>query len=276
MGSAGVLLVDIDRAVAHVTLNRPERRNALSSELQTALVSALDQLAVNEEINAVLLAGSGPSFCAGHDLTETDGSNMDPLRFFDLAHRFYGAIWRFPKPIIVAAQGFVGPAGIELLLLSDIVVAGASTVCSYEMYRAGGVTPAFQLPWVVGVRRAKEILLTAPRLSAKEAESYGIVTTVVPDDDVHNRARAAAELVAAMPPLHTRLSKLLVNQATEAMGAGPLAAFATSVEALARLSLTETLESAKRDGLAAVLADQETRFRGLVDAWRPSDDGDAS
>lgn len=273
-----LVLVDETDGVALVTLNRPAKRNALSTPLQRALTDALDRLEASPEVRAVLMTGAGPSFCAGHDLTESalETTAHDPMRYFDLMRTFYGRVWRFPKPIIVAAHGFVGPAGIELLLLSDLVVAGESTVCSYQMYRAGGVTPAFLLPWIVGPRRAKEILLTAPTLDAQTAASMGIVTRVVPDGDVLARATAAAELVAAMPELHTRLSKLLVNQAIEAMGAGPLSALATSVEALARMTLTDTLEHAGAEGVAAVLAAQQERFGPLVRRWEGNEMEEAS
>jgi enoyl-CoA hydratase len=263
--------------VARVTLNRPEKRNALSAALQAELVAALEQLAIDDDVRVVVLTGAGPHFCAGHDLTEatSDGSGDGASHseaYFELARRFYLPVSQFPKPLVVAAQGFVGPAAAEILLLADFAVIGRSTVISYEMLRAGGVTPSLTLPWVVGPRQAKRILMTAPRIAAEEALALGMVTAVVDDGALLERATALGELLAAMPPLHQRVSKLIANQAMEAMGASPVSALAATAEALLRAALPGVLTDAAERGVREVVARQHEQFEQLVRAWAGQDD----
>ena len=220
-----VLLSERRGRVLVLTLNRPDQRNALNSELSDALKDALEQLDADAELTAGVLTANGKNFCAGMDLKEfaTKGPPMA-----------MGTIYSHPwqKPLIGGVHGPVLAGGLELALVCDLLVAAeGSTFGVPEVKRgllaAGGALlrlPA-RLPYAV----AMEMSLTGDPISAEEAKQYGLVSTVVPQEQVLDEAVALAERIAANAPLSIAASKQMIRNSagrTEEEGwaeQGPLA-----------------------------------------------------
>ena len=192
-----VLLVDVDDGVAVVTLNRPGVRNALNVELLRALPSVMAGLAGDDAVDVIVVTGADPAFCAGLDLKDLAASG-DVLRDDHLGRTFWGPV---PQPVIGAVNGAVATGGLELALQCDLLVASerarfADTHARVGVIPGGGMSVL--LAEAVGWRKAKEMSLTGRFLDAAEALQWGLVTHVVPHEQLLPSARQlAGEMRAA-------------------------------------------------------------------------------
>jgi len=218
-----VVLVDIEDRVATVTLNRPDKLNAVSQAVFNGLFDAGTQIADDDNVRAVILRGEGRSFCAGLDLQSLQGLGGAPQRSdgeppVDGRSAQGGfAIWHtMNKPVIAAVQGHALGAGFQLALAADIRIAaeGASMSVFEITY---GLVPdlggTFLLPRLVGPSRALELIWTAHRITTDEALQWGIVSRVVKPDELDEAARTLARDLASRPPLPIRFTKALVDKA---------------------------------------------------------------
>ena len=204
-----VVRVEVADRVATVSLNRPDKLNAVSPEVFSGLYEAGRQIADDPEIRAVLLRGEGRAFCSGLDLSSLQGlssagsgGNGERSDAVD-GNRAQGgfAIWQtMDKPVVAAVQGYALGAGFQLALAADIRIAADNAVMSvfeitYGLVPDLGATQL--LPLIVGPARAKELIWTARRITAEEAERWGIVNRVVAADRLEEEARAFAADLAS-------------------------------------------------------------------------------
>jgi 2-(1,2-epoxy-1,2-dihydrophenyl)acetyl-CoA isomerase len=196
-----------DPAVAIVTLNRPDRRNALTVELKEALVAALRTVSADEGVRAVVLAGTGRSFCVGQDLVEhAEALRRDPATAFATVPRHYNPIVRalatMPKPVVAAINGAAVGAGLGFALACDLRVA-ADTATFATAFAAIGLTAdsglSATLVHSLGHARATELMLLGEPVDARQAQAYGLVTRVVPAEEVLDTALDLARRLAAGP-----------------------------------------------------------------------------
>ncbi len=212
------VLVDRADAVATVTLNRPDRRNALTGELKEALVAALEEVAADAEVRAVVLTGAGSAFCVGQDLGEHAAAlEADPSTAFDTVPQHYSpivtALATMPKPVVAAVNGTCVGAGLGFALACDLrVFAGGATLGT--AFSAIGLTCdsglASTLPRAVGDARARELVLLGRNFTPEEAVGWGIAGEVVPGEEVLAAAAKIASLLAAGPTLAYAESKRLL------------------------------------------------------------------
>ena len=201
------ILVSLDAGVLAVTLNRPEKLNAFVPEMHKLLREALQRAADEAEVRAVLLTGAGRGFCAGQDLSERDvrpgaapidlavslGSNYNPL---------VRRMRELPKPIVCAVNGVAAGAGANLALACDLVVAARSASFIESFSRIGLIPDAggtYFLPRLVGSARAMGLALLAEKLSAEDAERWGLIWKVFDDDKLAAEAMAIAKQLATGP-----------------------------------------------------------------------------
>jgi 2-(1,2-epoxy-1,2-dihydrophenyl)acetyl-CoA isomerase len=198
---------DAAPAVAVVTLNRPDRRNALTREFKDALVAAVEQVGADPSVRAVVLAGSGKAFCVGQDLAEhAEALRADPGSAFDTVERHYNPIVRglatMPKPVVAAVNGSCVGAGLGFALACDVRVA-AETAVFATAFAGIGLTAdsglSATLVHALGAARAAELLLLGEPFTAEQAAQWGLVRTVVPADQVQLAARELARTLAAGP-----------------------------------------------------------------------------
>lgn len=174
------LLVKEQEGVAVITLNRPDKRNALSTALRREIVASLEEMDKKDGIVSVVLTGAGPVFCAGFDLSEFQTGNMDEI--FAQANVYHHSVYNFKKPIIAAVNGPALAGGMDLAIMCDFRIAVASAQFGQPQVKMG-VPAAFDLIKTVlpeGV--AREICLTGRRMPADEALRLGLINRIVPDD----------------------------------------------------------------------------------------------
>ncbi len=214
------LLFDISDKVATITLNRPAAHNAFSDAMLIAWAEALRECQSNDNINAVVLTGSGKSFCGGGDISQMGWESDNPAHEVKtyLKTRVYPvaqAVQALEKPLIVAVNGAATGAGMDMCLMGDIRFAGESARFA-ETYVKVALVPGdgggFLLPRLVGLSKALELLWTGDFIDASEALRLGIVSKVIPDADLMTETYAFAERLANGPSLAIRLIKNTVYQ----------------------------------------------------------------
>lgn len=201
------LLYEVADAVATVTLNRPEAMNALDTRLKVALRDAVEAAGADAEVRAVVITGAGRAFCVGQDLAE-HASNLDrnPDTVWSTVPEHYTpiatALATMPKPVVAAVNGTAAGAGAAFAFACDFRVA-AETAWFTMAFSAVGLSAdsgsSWSLPRLVGVAKAKELLMLSPTLDARSALELGLVTEVVSVEDVAERARALAVRLARGP-----------------------------------------------------------------------------
>jgi methylglutaconyl-CoA hydratase len=213
-----LLLSDLDGGILTLTLNRAEKRNALSSELIELLHQALEQADLDARVRVVLLRGAGKDFCAGADLDELLASvNQSPAQNESAALRLghlFGRIREIPKPVIAMLHGRALAGGAGLATACDLVIAGAGAQVGYpEIQR--GFAPAMVMALlrrIVGEKVALDLVLTGQIISAEEARLIGLLTRVVPDADLEREARSLAKALAGSSGSALALTKQLFFQ----------------------------------------------------------------
>jgi enoyl-CoA hydratase/carnithine racemase len=254
------LLVERRDAVALLTLNLPDRRNAMTPELTAAWVSAVDALRADRSVRAVVVTGAGSAFCSGGDLSwigeSPDLSVMDVRARMAPFYRQWLSVRTLDVPVIAAVNGAAVGAGLCLALACDVRYAAPSAMFSAPFVRLGmhaGMAATYLLPEVVGVARARELLLTGRRVDAAEAYAIGLVSAVA--DDVVAHALEAAAQIAAAAPAAVRLTKTALAHA----GHATLDA-ALDWEGLAQPYTMTTADL--REGIAAHTERRPPRFTG--------------
>jgi enoyl-CoA hydratase len=227
-------------AVAVVTMNRPEYRNAQNSAMTYALDEAFTRAVDDAEVKVIVLAGAGDHFSAGHDIG-SPGRDVDvsferkavmwwdhvgreggDLRFAREMEVYLGMCrrWReIPKPMIAMVQGACVAGGLMLAWVCDLIVAAEDAFFADPVVRMGipGVE-YFAHPWVLGPRAAKEVLFTGDRFSAQRAYEWGMVSRVVPRAELESSTFQLASRISAMPQFGLALAKKAVNQSEDLMG----------------------------------------------------------
>jgi enoyl-CoA hydratase/carnithine racemase len=200
----------VEGHVAVVTLNRPERRNALSLAMMQELTACLDEIGRNPEIRAVILAAAGKVFCSGHDLSEMTGRDINAYRrIFDVCTELMNKVQSIPQPVIAEVQGVATAAGCQLAATCDLAVAAEEAAFATPGVKIGlfCTTPMVALTRVVGRKRALEMLLTGAMVDARTAAAWGLVNSVVPAAELRAVARTLAEKVAEASSLVVAIGK---------------------------------------------------------------------
>lgn len=252
------LLVEVRDGVTWLSVNRPEVRNALSAETVREFQSALRELAASREVGVLIVTGAGEkAFVAGADIREIrERGRREGLEAINL--ELFNAIEAFPQPVIAAINGYALGGGCELALACDIRI--ASETAKFGFPETGlGIIPAAggtqRLPRLVGWGKAKELILTGEIIDAHEAHRLGLVSKVVPPNELRATAQSYAEKILSRGPLATRLAKLALNTAARAgLDVG------LTVERLAQTILFESKD--KQEGMAAFLEKRKPKFRG--------------
>jgi enoyl-CoA hydratase len=237
---AQVVQYEVRGSVAIVTMNRPQYRNAQNSAMTYALDAAFTRAVDDDAVKAIILAGAGEHFSAGHDIG-TPGRDVDvayerraviqpthvgrpggELRWARESEVYLGMCrrWReLPKPVIASVQGACVAGGLMLAWVCDLIVASDDAFFCDPVVRMGipGVE-YFAHPWVMNPRIAKEFLYTGDRMPAQRAYEVGMINRVVPRASLESEVLALAERIATMPPFGLALTKKAVNQAEDLMG----------------------------------------------------------
>ena len=216
---ASTVLISDAGGVRTLTLNRPERRNAMTAALQTELIAALEAAGADDSVRVVVLAGAGEGFCAGLDLAELQGmASRTPEQHFADAERvarLFRSLYELPKPTIARVQGAAIAGGTGLATLCDFTLAAPQAKFGYTEARIGFV-PALVSAFLmlqVGEKRARDLLLTGRIFSAEQALAFGLVSEIVPAEALDSRvAELAATLTVNSPESMAATKRLLAAQ----------------------------------------------------------------
>jgi enoyl-CoA hydratase/carnithine racemase len=204
------LLVESDDPIAVVTLNRPERRNALSLSLMNELIACLTDIGNSKEIRALILAAEGPAFSAGHDLSELAGKNVADYRHvFDVCTQLMTLIQSIPQPVIAEVKGVATAAGCQLVATCDMAIAAEEATFATPGVRIGlfCTTPMVALTRAVGRKRALEMLMTGNPIDARTAMEWGLINQVVPAERLREASHALSSRIAAASDLTVSVGK---------------------------------------------------------------------
>ncbi len=204
------LLVTREGDLAIVTLNRPQRRNALSLGLMLELIDCLGAIGGDASARAVILNASGAVFSSGHDLSEmTGGSVNEYRRLFDVCTELMTKVQSIPQPVIAEVQGVATAAGCQLVATCDLAIASDAAKFATPGVKIGlfCTTPMVALTRAIGRKRAMEMLLTGVAIDAHTAAEWGLVNRVVPGAELGQRTRELAVQIAAASPLTVGLGK---------------------------------------------------------------------
>jgi enoyl-CoA hydratase/carnithine racemase len=205
-----MIQVSQEGPVAVVTLNRPEKRNALSLELMLELVAALGEIGASKDARAVILAAAGKVFCSGHDLGQMTGRDItDYRRIFDVCSELMMKIQAIPQPVIAEVQGIATAAGCQLVAACDLAIASEAAGFATPGVKIGlfCTTPMVALTRAIGRKRALEMLLTGEMVDARTAAEWGLVNSVVAAGELSAATRALAMKVAEASSLVVAIGK---------------------------------------------------------------------
>lgn len=253
------LQVEIADRVATLTVDRPEKRNALNGQVRAELIAALDRLEPDDDVRVVVLTGAGDrAFVAGADIDEMAERTPLEQRAAMEGRRVFSAVSEFPKPVIASIHGYALGGGCELALACDLRVAARSArlgqpEINLALLPGGGGTQ--RLPRLIGLGRAMRLILTGELIDAEEAERIGLVDFLVDDDELQDRTRGLATSIAARSPVALRLIKQAVRASAEMpLGAGL---------ALEReMFITAFSSEDRREGVRAFLEKRKPEFDG--------------
>jgi enoyl-CoA hydratase len=266
-----VLLVEDLGRVRRLTMNRPNALNALNTELIEAISAALGEAAGDDGVSVVVLRGAGRAFCAGYDLNEDASDDLmdssawhralrhDTQRMLELLDH--------PKPVIASVHSYCLAGGTDLMLACDLAVAADDGYFGYVDIRFGSGVVSMFLPWVVGVRKAKELLFTGEdRVTADEALRIGLVNRVVPRERLDEETLALAREIAKNEDFVVQTTKRAVNRAWDVAGLRAALEGNTELDTIIETAnlpaRSEFRDITQREGLKAAIAWRDARFRG--------------
>lgn len=272
-----ILLVEPTSWGVRLVLNRPAKLNAISVELREALVDAIAAATADESVRVVAIAGAGRAFCAGYDLSEAAPPTAWAWR--DVLARDVEAtlaIWSCPKPVIAQVHGYALAGGLELAMACDLIVAADDAQLGEPEIRFGSAPVTLLMPFLIGQKKTRELLLTGDLIDAAEAERIGLVNRVVPRDELATAVDGLADRLARVPPDVMAPTKLMLNRAMDAAGFAAAVELGLDLQSFVNMSETarEFDEIVRRDGLKAALAWRDRRYDERL-ARRPSR-GDAT
>lgn len=211
--------VDVERPIALVTLNRPDRLNALNEEVISELSGTLDELEKMDDVRAIIITGAGKAFCAGADVSTFKG--MAPVRmaiFSREVQALMSKIEWYTKPVLAAINGYALGGGLELAMACDLRIASESANLGQPEINLGTIPGAGgtqRLPRIAGRSRAKLLIYTGDRVSASEALSMGLVDRVVPPESLLQEVKSLALKIAEKPPLALMAAKYAIQMGLE-------------------------------------------------------------
>ncbi len=271
------ILYEKANKIARITLNRPEKLNALTVQLRRELVDAVKASEKNSEVNVIVINGAGRAFCSGYDVSPSGKSKEEYLgqsKYLNIRQdiddmltnvtEVWNSLWNCRKPIISQVHGYCYAGGTDLALHTDIVVCADDAQFGYAAGRAMGSPPTHMWTYLVGPQWAKYILATGNSIDGKTAERIGLVWKSVPADKLEEEVNNLAATLARVPYGLLAAHKRIVNIALEMMGRSLVQQLATEGDAIAHLDpiVQQFGKIATEQGLKAAFEWRDSRVEG--------------
>lgn len=261
--------LEIDRWVATLTLALPEKMNALGDEILLEMQHALDAVEANPEIRALVITGSGRAFSSGFDLSPREKpftTVQDWREHARLGNETFLKIWRSRLPVVAAVNGFCLGGGCELSMVCDFTLAADDAQFGEPEVQFQSAPPLMIMPWVLGMKKTKALMLTGDRVDAQEACQAGLVTRVVPAAQLQAEARKLALKLAMIAPEAMSMNKQALNRGYEMRGFQATIDYGAEMFALIHLldspEKREFFGIAQEKGLKAAFKWRDERFLG--------------
>ena len=235
--------------VATITLNRPERLNAINDAMPGEIRAAVESANDNDEVHVIVMQGDGAAFCAGYDLkqyAEGDDTNRytqampwDPMRDYRFMKRNtddFMSLWRSHKPTICKVHGYAAAGGSDIALCCDLLVMADDAKIGYMPSRVWGCPTTAMWVYRLGPQRAKRMLLTGDLIDGRTAVEWGLALQAAPASELDAAVQQLAERIAGVPKNQLMMHKLMINQAVDAMGLEQTQMFANLFDGVARHS----------------------------------------
>lgn len=238
----------IEERVATITLNRPERLNAINDEMPGEIRQAVETANRDDEVHVIVLTGAGRAFCSGYDLQEyaekpnspyTQEMPWDPMIDFELMYgntQDFMSLWRSYKPTIAKIRGYAVAGGSDIALCCDLIVMADEAKIGYPPARVWGCPTTAMWVYRIGAERAKRMLLTGDLITGTEAKEIGLVIDSVPESRLDDRVDELAERIKGVPRNQLMVQKMMVNQAYDNMGLAGTQTIATIFDGITRHS----------------------------------------
>jgi enoyl-CoA hydratase len=262
------VLYEVRGPAAWITLNRPEKLNAINKDVLDGLHAAIDRAAADDEVKVVVLTGAGRAFSAGYDLSaEAAHSDIPAHEWHEVLAADIDAtmrVWALEKPTIAAVRGYCLAGGCELAMACDMIVAGEGASFGEPEIRYGSGPVTLLMPYVLGQKKTNELLFTGDVIDAAAALQAGMVNRVVADAAIESEVEDLVIKIAPTPLPVLRLTKIALIRAYEAMGLRQ--AVGTNLDLSAMLNAADTPEQrefmdiVKSQGLKAALAWRDSRY----------------
>ena len=265
-----VLLIEDVGPIRRLTMNRPDALNALSGDLIEALSAALDASAGDESVRVLVVRGAGRAFCAGYDLNEDAGAGTQDSAHWsnELKHSAEEMLKFFdhPKPIIAQVHSYCLAGGCDLMMVCDLCVCSEDARFGEPEIRFGSGVVTMVMPWVLGARKAKELLFTGEdRIDATEALRIGLVNRVVPRAELDDATMALAEEIAKNDPFAVAMQKRSINRMWELQGFRQAIESNVEIDTLIEVADLPEREEFRRitleQGLKKAIEWRDARFR---------------
>ena len=267
---------ETDDNIAIVTMNRPEKLNAISHELRTEVSEALLRADDDKAINVVILRAEGRSFCVGYDIDndtpERAARRFDALKWRESLTedlRFEMIPWYMRKPVIASVQGHALGGGCELTMFCDVTIAADNALFGEPEIHFSNVGPAIVMPWMIGFKKARELLYFGDMIDAETALDLGMINRVVPLDQLKEKTLRFAKRMALISPEALEQTKLAINRGADA--AGFTNAMNAGLDVVAPLYAAKTdvgvqfTEIRQKEGLRAALKWRRDQFAEYED-----------
>jgi enoyl-CoA hydratase len=255
-----------------LTLNRPDKLNAISAELRDELTAAIAEAEADERVRVIAIAGAGRAFCSGYDLSEEQPETA--LGWREVLGRDVAAtlaILHCRKPVIAQVHGYAVAGGLEIAMACDLIVVAEDARLGEPEIRFGSAPVTLLMPFLIGQKRTRELLMTGDLIDAAAAERIGLVNRVVPGDRLAAEVDALADRLARVDPDVMAPTKLMLNRAMDAAGFAAAVEMGLDVQSFVNMSAAsrEFDSIVRRDGLKAALAWRDARYdERLRDAVR--------
>lgn len=265
------LLVEQIGRVLRITLNRPERRNALSHALQAELIQAVEAASEDASVHAVIIRGAGKSFSSGYDLSSSGEAESGDAPQVSLPRRAvatlaiahgWSRIWNAPIAVIAQIHGHCLAGGTDLALHCDLVVAAEDAVIGFPALRMGGTPPTNMWLYHVGTQWAKRLLYTGDTFTGRMAEKIGFALEAVPAETLDDHVLALATRIAAMGRDIVAINKHVLNRGVDLMGRALLQDIAAPLDAIANQApeMEAFQKRVQEIGLAAAFKERDEPF----------------
>lgn len=243
---SSLVLYEVKDRKAYLTLNRPDRLNAITADVARALKARLDQANADSDVHVIVLQGAGRAFSAGYDMKEyaeagvdTQDAVWDPIRDFVLMKQNtddFFSLWRSLKPTVAKVHGYAVAGGSDIALSCDLVVMADDAQIGYMPARVWGCPTTAMWVYRLGAERAKRMLLTGDTIDGRTAADWGLVLESVPAEDLDARVEVLADRMASVPVNQLAMQKLMINQAFDNMGLQGTQLLATLFDGITRHS----------------------------------------